>query len=869
MVLCAALAFSSAAFASGTAFFDDFARPDGPVGNDWNSGGLGNSSISNGMMYLRTGAVSGRDWIWRDSSSWLSGYDPNFASAGGTITWSYQFTSSRDSMGGFGNGSYAMAFVMGSSTSQVTDAGAKGYAVLVGNTGSPDPLRLQYFENGLSSEAGVPSSGSNVLASWNAGASEFNGNEAFSVRVEFVPATDTWSLYAATNGWNVPLTTADWRGSAIHEPQEELPFFDIFFNHSTGAHFSQWDQVRVAVLADEPTGVSSNLIFSDVIGTAMTLTWEPGEAAGGHLVVMRKQGAIEALPLDGVIYNAHALFGSGTPMGDNAFVVYKGTGTSVSVSGLLPATTYHAQVFDWADGGDANAINYNTNAAAGNPASQVTAGSNPDVTSTVLEPVVQIGGSDIVSLSTNPAAAVPVFAFQISDAGSGDGRPTHVTNIVIRPGANNTAPWSEALAGVVLVDANTLLDVAIGTPVIANDGITIPVPNGNLDVTDGGVREFRLKIWLNGGHVPDATLLQFSIAVAHGFAGHPLGSQFDPVLGSEIQSDPWQLVVDATQLRFVMFPTRGLFVGLPFALQVAAVDALGSVDMDPAENVTLLSTGPLSGLHGFSTVPLSGGQYTWPALACMAPGSYTLTAQAASWPDDQIELAAVQGIKPGDLAVVGLVNNNTNGPDQFVLAALDRIPANTVVYLTDNGWGSGGFRGAGPANGNGSENFSRLTTLNSIPAGMLLLSYSNTPDFVWDTAGLIPGTPNAWSSLPFSQLGDQLYLFQSTSATNPLFFTDSMRHIHTFDYTEALEDTIDSSTGTNPPGIVVGLTAISLPLANKWTLVNDGQMRKRTDWQVYIGDTNHWESGAGGPIELAPLGVHTLETAGGMLLIIQ
>jgi hypothetical protein len=74
-----------------------------------------------------------------------------------------------------------------------------------------------------------------------------------------------------------------------------------------------------------------------------------------RIVVACKESSISAFPQDGTDYTGNAAFGSGTNLGSDNFVVYNGTGNSVTVSNLMPNTTYYFRIFD-----------YNNNATTGN-----------------------------------------------------------------------------------------------------------------------------------------------------------------------------------------------------------------------------------------------------------------------------------------------------------------------------------------------------------------------------------------------------------------------------------------------------------------------------------------------------------------------
>src|SRR6185436_2437764 len=94
------------------------------------------------------------------------------------------------------------------------------------------------------------------------------------------------------------------------------------------------------VLAAEPTVQASNLVFSAVAANSMTLTWTNGN--GASRIVLGKSGsAVDSNPVDGNSYTANSAFGSGTQIGTGNFVVFAGSGNSVTVTGLSAGTTYH------------------------------------------------------------------------------------------------------------------------------------------------------------------------------------------------------------------------------------------------------------------------------------------------------------------------------------------------------------------------------------------------------------------------------------------------------------------------------------------------------------------------------------------------
>ncbi len=125
--------------------------------------------------------------------------------------------------------------------------------------------------------------------------------------------------------------------------------------------------------AIEPTTQASNINFSSIIATGMTLNWTSGN--GSNRIVLVKSGsAVDNAPVDGTSYTANTAFGSGTQIGSGNYVVYNGTGNSVAITGLSSSTTYYVAVYEFnGTGGGENYLI--TNAATG---SQITNAANGD-----------------------------------------------------------------------------------------------------------------------------------------------------------------------------------------------------------------------------------------------------------------------------------------------------------------------------------------------------------------------------------------------------------------------------------------------------------------------------------------------------------
>jgi len=106
----------------------------------------------------------------------------------------------------------------------------------------------------------------------------------------------------------------------------------------------------------EPATAPAAPTYASITTTSFDINW----ASGGpnYLVVVKSGSAVTANPADGTTYTANAAFGSGSDIGTGEYVVYAGTGATVSVTGLTCGTTYHVEIFSY----DCTPVNYKTDA---------------------------------------------------------------------------------------------------------------------------------------------------------------------------------------------------------------------------------------------------------------------------------------------------------------------------------------------------------------------------------------------------------------------------------------------------------------------------------------------------------------------------
>jgi regulation of enolase protein 1 (concanavalin A-like superfamily) len=114
--------------------------------------------------------------------------------------------------------------------------------------------------------------------------------------------------------------------------------------------------------ATPPPPAASNLGISMGLNNTLVLSWTPGTGSTGSVVVVRANAPVNAQPQYGAIYTADQVFGAGSQIGNGNYVVYSGTGSSVTVTNLTPGAVYYAAVYSYNGQGATTTYNLQTEA---------------------------------------------------------------------------------------------------------------------------------------------------------------------------------------------------------------------------------------------------------------------------------------------------------------------------------------------------------------------------------------------------------------------------------------------------------------------------------------------------------------------------
>lgn len=139
---------------------------------------------------------------------------------------------------------------------------------------------------------------------------------------------------------------------------ENTTYYYRAFSYDATPEYSTGSDASATTLCSTPTEVTSLLTAAN--NGEVDIVWDNPTCFDEIIIVAKANSATSVNPSgDGSTYTADTAFGSGTDIGTNEYVVYKGTGTNTTVTNLTNSTTYHFTVFSrkntsWSAGETAN-----------------------------------------------------------------------------------------------------------------------------------------------------------------------------------------------------------------------------------------------------------------------------------------------------------------------------------------------------------------------------------------------------------------------------------------------------------------------------------------------------------------------------------
>jgi hypothetical protein len=215
--------------------------------------------IFNNKLVISGGSPAGADAA---SFNMTGKYATTFNQAQTDLVWIFNMASTRSNPSGFisTSSTFGTAMVLGGTDADITDAG-NGYAVILGNSSSPDYVKIVRYTGGLMN----PTNNANLtdIVSYTANSAD---QEILNVKVEYSPTTKIWKLYVNEPGGTASYNTGGTQPAfAFPDPTAAtyatpasssadnnallngaLPHSGFLFNHGTAAdEYATFDNFNI------------------------------------------------------------------------------------------------------------------------------------------------------------------------------------------------------------------------------------------------------------------------------------------------------------------------------------------------------------------------------------------------------------------------------------------------------------------------------------------------------------------------------------------------------------------------------------------------------------------------------------------------
>lgn len=290
--LSAATSNSSSSYSSN--LLDNFNRPDNNVlGNtllpetvQWQETETvtpGSLSVSFGRIKAKS-TTAGREFAFINHED-INGYPLQLNASSSPLVWAFNIRQSRSDPSGFDGNNYGIGYVIGKSSSDFTSG--SGYAFVLGQSGSSDPVRLTKFTGGINTNAKF----ANLISGGD------YSNQYLSVKIVFNPSGSSWTLFVDSSSAGFPhadprnATTQIGSVSDNSYTSTALMYSGAYWNHATGANDSAvFDDVVIP--GSSPSELNLKIIIegiynnsTDKLNLKDTLTTELRNSASPYNIV--------------------------------------------------------------------------------------------------------------------------------------------------------------------------------------------------------------------------------------------------------------------------------------------------------------------------------------------------------------------------------------------------------------------------------------------------------------------------------------------------------------------------------------------------------------------------------------------------------
>jgi hypothetical protein len=260
-----------------------------------------------------------------------------------------------------------------------------------------------------------------------------------------------------------------------------------------------------------PTIEPANPTFTGVTTNSTTVNWASNGDGDNVLVVAKLNSSVLSMPTSGTSYTANTVFGSGTQIGTGNYVLYDGSGSSVSVTGLITGSSYDYYIYAYNASGDCYyLVNYgegSQSTVCTPPVTQASTLSFASVAKTSMD-ISWVNGSGtavlvVAKLSSTTHVDPSVGVSYTANASFGSGDQIGTGNYVVYNGVGNTF----SMTG---FTSNTDYDISIYSYFSASDCYNLTELSGTQSTLAGanytglGDVEFEIDVY-NGDTITGCT----------------------------------------------------------------------------------------------------------------------------------------------------------------------------------------------------------------------------------------------------------------------------------------------------------------------------------------------------------------------------
>ena len=484
--------------------------------------------------------------------------------------------------------------------------------------------------------------------------SSTSASQNYSVSGTFLTPTSGNITVTAPAGFEVSLSSGSGYGTSVnaaytggtlsattiytHFIPNALTSFSGNITNSGGGATTKNVALSGQGIAAEPTTQSS--ITFGTVGTNSLVVNFTGGNGQKRLLLINGTGSVSSNPADGTTYSgASSVYAAGTSIGTGNYIVYNGTGSTVTVIGLHRNHTYYFSVYEYNDSSTAGAENYLTPGCTGNDA-------------TITKSYVWSGGSTgsfTTAANWTPNWTSPdstdVMQFNASSGSATvDNVPTMAIGQLQISGSDSIALQALATGDTLSITNGTGLNIAAGSSLSlsSTNKLSIIQTTGVTGDVYGRVHFYDGAQTLQSH---DASSLTFhrgaSCTAETGFTGNPFGkvdlnsvvfnagAEYISKAGSDpfgaskpstcvvFQSGSWYSHQQTTALPNFNGRT---YANVEFNTPGASITNLGgasvvNIDTLTMTSITLLDFGQAGGINIHGDININSGTLTFDSLA--------------------------------------------------------------------------------------------------------------------------------------------------------------------------------------------------------------------------------------------------------------